>query len=133
MALVNSILLVDDDADDQEIFKTALLEVSKSVHFFTAGDGSDALMKLRTDVALPELILLDMNMPVMDGLETLRQLKGDEKLKQIPVIVYSTTITPGFREETQALGAAKFIIKPSNFSDLCQFIISLVEPGKEDG
>jgi CheY-like chemotaxis protein len=130
MALFKSILLVDDDLDDQEIFKTALSEVSQAVTCFTAGNGVDALEKMRNNPALPELILLDVNMPVMDGLETLKEIRNDEKLKQIPVVIYSTTAMPGYIEATKALGASKFIIKPSNYFDLCQLLLSLLDSAK---
>ncbi|HSC38325.1 MAG TPA: response regulator, partial [Chitinophagaceae bacterium] len=61
---IRSVLLVDDDIDDQDIFRTALMEVAGTVAFTTANNGEDALQKLHADTHYPDIIFLDINMPV---------------------------------------------------------------------
>ena len=87
-------LLVDDDPDDQEVFLTALADVSTSALCLVAPDGDRALELLYNEETMPDYIFLDLNMPRMNGFEFLAALKKSKILKNIPVIVYSTTAQP---------------------------------------
>ena len=83
-------LLVDDDVDDTSLFKEVLEEVTPSVVFNSAEDGSQALHYLKKETSiLPDVIFLDLNMPRMGGKECLKEIKSDEKLHSIPVIMYN--------------------------------------------
>src|SRR5215216_7180747 len=105
--------LADDDADDQEIFKEALSEIDKSIRCLTASSGEEALSKLTGGLKpLPDYIFLDLNMPRMDGLQCLTEIKKIKILKNIPVIIYSTSSAQKDVEETRKLGADYFITKP---------------------
>ena len=118
--------LVDDDADDVSIFKETLREVNPSIEFISAGDGHAALESLkRLQNDLPDIIFLDLNMPKMDGKECLAQLKRDTYLKNIPVIMYTTSCQSKDIEETMLKGAICFITKPSNIRELKNILHSI--------
>lgn len=124
---IQHILLVDDDADDQYVFKDALQNVAPSIIVDTAVDGIDALQKLSENRTLPQLIFLDLNMPRMNGKGFLKEIKSSQTLQSIPVIVYSTSSNPTDIEETKALGAKQFITKPNSYNELCEVLTSALQ------
>lgn len=125
--LQNQLLfLVDDDIDDHEIFKSALEKVDADLTLLTATNGFDALDMLAAASKLPDYIFVDLNMPRMGGMQFLKEIKQTDVLKNIPVIVYSTSSNPSDVAKTKELGAESFITKPSRFSDLCSLLQSLV-------
>jgi len=125
--LQNQLLfLVDDDLDDHEIFRSALEKVDASLVLLTATNGYDALNLLANANTLPDYIFVDLNMPRMGGLQFLKEIKQTDALKNIPVIIYSTSANPGDIAKTKELGAESFITKPSRFSDICSLLQSLV-------
>ena len=111
------ILLVDDDADDTLLLKDALLSANNQYNLEEANDGRKALNFLRNRKAdtLPCLIVLDINMPVLDGRELLAILKSDASLKEIPVLFFTTSSNPA-----DAKYAAQFkvdlLTKPFNLN-----------------
>ncbi|HVG40639.1 MAG TPA: response regulator, partial [Chitinophagaceae bacterium] len=112
-------LLVDDDADDTFLFREVLNEVEPSIELITAVDGEEALVKLgEQDRILPDLIFLDLNMPRMNGLQCLYEIKHDRALRSIPVIIYTTSSNSKDIEQCMQLGAACFITKQSNYKSL---------------
>ncbi|ANE51450.1 response regulator [Flavisolibacter tropicus] len=88
------ILHVDDDEDDLFIIGEALKTAHDSLHIVSAGDGNEALRYLQGSDTTPHLIILDINMPGMDGRETLKHLKQHEQWKSIPTVVLSTSSDP---------------------------------------
>ncbi len=122
------LLLVDDDTDDQEIFKSALSKVDGSLALVTASNGYEALNVLSAADTLPDIIFVDLNMPRMGGLQFLKEIKQTDTLKDIPVIIYTTSSNPIDIARTKELGAASFVTKPSRFSELCSFLQSLIAP-----
>jgi CheY-like chemotaxis protein len=125
--LQNQLLfLVDDDIDDHEIFKSALAKVDEDLALLTATNGYEALNLLSTASTLPDYIFVDLNMPRMGGLQFLKEIKQTDTLKNIPVIIYSTSSNPGDIAKTKQLGAISFVTKPSRFSDLCSLLQSLI-------
>ena len=121
-------LLVDDDNDDCEFFCEALNEVAPNIECSVANNGVEALKKLREDLTkLPDIIFLDLNMPCMDGRTCLKELKEDNTLKEIPVIIYTTSSNQHDIDETKALGAFHYLTKPSSFKDLREQIVSVLE------
>ena len=123
----NSLLLVDDDIDDQDIFRTALSEVAQSIVFHTANNGEEALRQLENSSAYPDIIFLDINMPILNGFDTLVQIKQHERLKHIPVFIYSTSVRQEDIDRARELGARDCIKKPSGFMEVCGFITSLLK------
>jgi len=122
-----NILIVDDDEDDRSIIVEILGELDKSIQHVSYEEGKDALDFLKGNHdALPDLIFLDLNMPMMDGKEFLKILKRDPVLMHIPVAIYTTSKLPQDVEETRILGASHFIVKPSNFQELKNEISDLL-------
>ncbi len=119
--------MVDDDVDDHEFFIEALKEIDPSIKCITAINGDQALQKLKECIGpLPDFIILDLNLPGMHGKKCLVEIKKDKNLCEIPVVIYSTTSEKKVIEETEALGAAYFISKPSKLSVLCDSIRHLL-------
>lgn len=114
-----SVFLVDDDADDQLLFGEALREIHSTALFETASDALDALKKLNTKVTIPELIFLDLNMPIMHGFECLKRIKANSTLQKIPVIIFTTSSSPLDIHTAKQLGAAAYFCKPMHFNHLC--------------
>lgn len=122
----NLLYLVDDDVDDHEIFKSALSQVDQSTQLMIAGNGQDALKVLASLEQLPDYIFVDLNMPRMGGIQFLSEIKKSEKLRNIPVIVYSTSNHPGDKEKAMEAGAEKFFTKPAKYTDLCDLLHALL-------
>lgn len=119
--------LVDDDADDVEIFSIAAAEIKRPIKCVTAVDGVDALHKLtRDEKFIPDFIFLDLNMPRMNGKQTLVEIKKIPRLAEIPVIIYSTSARPLDIEETLQLGAFHFLTKPSSITKLTKELSALI-------
>jgi len=119
------ILFVDDDADDRMLFMEAVKEVDESYECVTANDGRQALDLLNNVVqTLPDIIFLDINMPRLSGKKCLSEIKNNERLKHIPVIIYTTSKDVEESKELKEMGAYHFISKPSNAEDI-YFLISI--------
>ena len=126
------ILLIDDDPDDKLLFHEALVSVQSQTCFNYFGNGRDAINWLSKTEELPDYIFLDLNMPRMNGKETLEEIKKNPRLKPLPVIVYSTSNNEIDKQECKRLGAALYITKPYRLADLKEvivFAIKAVEPG----
>ena len=126
MAQTLNFFLVDDDTDDILLFKDVLKEVNPSIIFNSAEDGQQAIQFLKTNNShLPDVIFLDLNMPRMDGKQCLAEIKRDERLHKIPVIIYTTSSQSKDIEESIQKGALCFITKPSNIKELRNIISSI--------
>uniref|UniRef100_I2PX50 Response regulator with CheY-like receiver domain and winged-helix DNA-binding domain n=1 Tax=Desulfovibrio sp. U5L TaxID=596152 RepID=I2PX50_9BACT len=124
------ILLMEDDAGDAEIIREVLEEATFSVAIDHVPDGEQGLLFLRreggyADVDRPDLILLDLNMPLMDGREVLVELKRDRGLRTIPVLILSTSDAPRDIETSYALGANCYLRKPFGLDDFVHVIKSV--------
>jgi CheY-like chemotaxis protein len=116
------ILLADDDVDDTEMFCEAIENIDKSIVCHCAVNGKELLNKLNALVEKPQLIFLDVNMPVINGWECLRMLKEDEKYRNIPVIMISTSSHKKEMDIAWDLGALCYFIKPNNFNELSEVL-----------
>jgi CheY-like chemotaxis protein len=128
-------LIIDDDVEDQEIFLEALKQVDPTVVCYTATSGEEAFKKMETEVVLlPDLIFLDLNMPKLNGKQVLKEIKNSRLLRDVPVIMYSTSFAPRDIDEVKQIGAIHHLLKPSRFDDLCQSLnyILAVDWGKLD-
>jgi CheY-like chemotaxis protein len=114
-----TILYADDDKDDRDLLSEALEQIDPSISCITAHDGKEALSILQENRTLPDYIFLDVNMPVMDGKKCLTELKKNSKLKNIPVIIYSTTTNTEEIRDLYQLGASEFLCKTNSFGELC--------------
>ncbi|MCW3071937.1 MAG: response regulator receiver protein [Bacteroidetes bacterium] len=116
----NSIcLLIDDDNDDHEFFTEAVEALNCKVELIHARSGREALSLLeKMSKHFPDFIFLDLNMPAMNGMECLRKIKADARLKDIPVVMYSTSSNSNDISTSMANGAIDYVIKPSSISTL---------------
>lgn len=127
---IKTILLVDDDPDDQLLFAEALHDADDAVLCLTADNGIDALSKLNFGaMLLPNVIFMDVNMPKMNGIDCLKELKKTNLLKDIPVIMYSTSCSPDYQKECFDNGAVLYVEKPSDFLQLCNLLKQIVTEG----
>ena len=129
------ILMAEDDPDDRLLMEEAVAEAGLGVALRYVADGielMDHLDRIKAGHAdgqnsLPDLILLDLNMPRMDGREVLERIKADSDFRHIPVVVLTTTRSPEDQSSVRVLGAADFLVKPASFEDLVAQVRSLPE------
>ena len=112
------LMIVDDDELDRSFFLSAIRKNNPTFQCIEAKNGDDALKHLRKAKRLPDFIFLDLYMPKMDGRECLIELKMDDRLKNIPVIIYSSTENTIDNEFTHKLGADYFLTKLSDIYPL---------------
>lgn len=120
LSIINMLLLiVDDDDDDRGLFCEAILRIDPSIRCLTATDGKEAYDLLTELTVLPDIVFMDINMPVMDGKTCLTLVKGNEDLRDIPIVMWSTTMDKNEIEQLEQLGA-DFLSKPYNFEKLVE-------------
>ena len=132
MAKIKRILLAEDNENDVELTLTALQECRLSNEVEVVRDGAEALDYIyqrgkytgRGD-GLPCVILLDLKMPRMDGLEVLRQIKSDPALRHVPVVMLTSSREEKDLVESYDLGVNAFVVKPVNFDQFLQAIRAL--------
>lgn len=117
---IKLLLCIEDDEDDCAWIHEAAIEVDPDLIFVHKENGKQAmwfLNELKANSRYPCLILLDINMPIMDGKETLAAIKSDPKLKQIPVVVFTTSNSKADQQFCELHGA-EFISKPEKVAEL---------------
>ncbi|WP_343694347.1 response regulator [Flavobacterium sp.] len=115
--IYKNILQIDDDIDDCEFFMEALQAVS-TAEYVSIQNPVEALNKLIHKKISPDVIFLDLNMPIMSGLEFLIEIKKQESIKNIPIIVFSTSQFEEIKKKAKNYGADDFISKPNNLNEL---------------
>ena len=123
----NRVLLIDDDEDDRELFGEAIKEVKSSPVVTVIDNAVDALRKLISKEIIADLIFLDLNMPMMRGDEFLTLIKQHERLKEIPVIVLTTSSGEQVEKMVKGLGAREFVTKPPSFEGLVTILESFLK------
>jgi CheY-like chemotaxis protein len=127
------ILIADDDEDDRLMTKEALKEARLANDLYFVEDGEELMdylhnrgqYKDKKEAPCPGLILLDLNMPRKDGRQALKEIKADPKLKQIPIVVLTSSKEDGDITSTYDLGVSSYITKPVTFAALVEVMISL--------
>ena len=122
------IILADDDPDDCLIFSQVAKELKEEVNF-TCVESCKALMQFLDSSALPNIIFLDLNMPMLSGQECLKKIKQHEIWKGIPIVIYSTASRQDIIDQCYMLGANLYIVKPTSadkLRDIISWIISRV-------
>jgi two-component system, response regulator len=109
--LLHKILIVDDDPNDTFLTKRALSKSGFEVEVETAVGGECAIELLRNKDDIPSLILLDLKMPGMSGVDTLRQIRADSRLRNVRVIIVTNSLLESDKEESYAAGADGFLNK----------------------
>jgi CheY-like chemotaxis protein len=113
-----NLLLIDDDEDDQELFIEAAHEVSADIKVTVLPDAATALEKLSNKSVTADVIFSDLNMPRMTGQQFLLEIKRRPELKDIPVIIFSTSSHSHTMQLVRDFGAHDFITKPGLFNEL---------------
>jgi CheY-like chemotaxis protein len=128
-----SFLIIDDDADETELFHEAMENIDRSVSCHKAINGKDAFQKLSDqEIVRPDLIFLDINMPVMNGWQFLTRIKDTLSLKDIPVIMYSTSALTTDAKNAISAGALCFVTKPNSFHQLEKVLETVIHHIKND-
>lgn len=121
------IMLADDDEDDRLFFQEAFEEVKINYRISTFNDGEQLMAHLNeTSNPLPDIIFLDLNMPRKSGIECLKEIRANERLKKISVAIYSTSSSEQDIEDTFVSGANVYIRKPNDFNMLKKILSDVV-------
>jgi DNA-binding response OmpR family regulator len=124
----NLIFIVDDDPDDRQIILDAFLENKAQIDYVFIENAETLLENLYSDDSdYPGLILLDLNMPGMLGLQALKEIRGNKKFSQIPIIVLTTSTLEQDRRISYELGASCFLKKPDSFNELIDITNSIIK------
>lgn len=135
MTDVMEILLVEDSVEDVELTLRALRQHNLANKVHTVSDGVEALAYLETAVTMPRVVLLDLKLPRLNGLEVLKRLRDDERTRLLPVVMLTSSREGPDVERAYALGANSYIVKPVEFdafvravSDIGLYWLLLNEP-----
>lgn len=119
MREMKTCILIDDDEDDHLFFGAALKKHREQIHCTYYTDPQEALQKIIGDHGpRPTCIFVDLNMPILGGLDFLKILKKVPNLSKVPVVMYSTSSSTRDMDECRRFGAADYFIKPNNMNDL---------------
>ena len=119
--------MIDDDEDDREIFRDAIVKCNAEIDVLFAKDGVEALNLLKSSWIQPDAIFLDYNMPRMNGIECLKELKADKSTKEIPVVMYTTSGDQAQEKYILELGADYYMRKTNSFEQLCTELNRLLD------
>jgi len=123
-----NIVLADDDMDDRLLFEEAISEIDVKTKLSLFNDGK-ALMEYLTlpETVLPEIVFLDLNMPIKNGMQCLKEIRKNETLKDLCVAIYSTSSSEEDIENTFINGANVYINKPNSYSALKKVIAKTIK------
>lgn len=128
MSDILNLLLADDDFDDAYFFKEAIQTLPKPLNIVVVRNGEELMRYLNEHTGkLPELLFMDLNMPLKNGFECLEEIKTNEKLKSLPVVIYTTSDQKEILEPLYKAGAQFFVQKPDNFPKLRSIVIKVIE------
>jgi len=127
----SNILLADDDDDDRLLFTDVLREHGLESRLTFALNGEHLMTLLRSE-NLPDVLFLDLNMPLKNGIECLEEIRSDEKLKDLPVVIFSTSAHPGTISQMYDIGAHLYVRKPNDFGALRQAISEVLKRNWEN-
>lgn len=125
------ILIAEDDSDDADIICDAFTKNNNFEKVNLVANGEELLNYLKNSSnKIPDVILTDINMPIVDGIEALQEILNTTELKNIPCFVYSTSINPAYKEKCDLLGIKAYLIKPysiEGFDEIPKSILSMIE------
>ncbi len=123
------VYLVDDDSEEADLFADAASKVNQTVEIVWYADVMEALENLlKEDVEAPVLLFLDLNIPKVSGKDLLRLLRQNKATSQIPVVIYSTSISKKDIEDTAPYNVTSYLQKPEDFTTLCNKLAALLTP-----
>lgn len=120
-------MLAEDDVDDQMFFKDALHEICSEIKLQVKENGEELMTALNTNWnTIPDVIFIDLNMPIKDGFTCLKEIRINEKLKDCIVIILTTSNNPEHIELAYQFGVTLFVSKPNNFYDLKSILTNIL-------
>ena len=126
---VTKVVLVEDDADDVEFFQEAVSDLSYDIKVTVYRNGQEFMDGIQAEkTELPDLVFLDLNMPIKNGVQTLKELRNIPEFQKIPVVaIYSTLRSESDHAQTFLLGADAFITKPTDYKEMKKIIKTLFD------
>jgi CheY-like chemotaxis protein len=123
----NLVFIVDDDPDDRQIILDAFLKNNPDLDYEFINSANDLLSRLYgMESPYPDLILLDLNMPGIMGLQALKEIRQNKKFSQIPIVVLTTSTLNNDRKSAYELGASCFLTKPDSFSEMISYSNAMI-------
>jgi len=119
------ILLVEDNPNDAELTQRALRKTDIGARLLIARDGAEAIERVLTEGVRPRVIFLDLKLPKIDGMEVLRRIRADERTKQIPVVVLTSSQEERDITESYKLGVNSYVVKPVEFDKFYKTVSDL--------
>lgn len=118
----HNIFYTDDDIDDRDFFVDAVREISDCLQVITHCNGNELMKMLHNPPPTPLFLFLDLNMPVKNGFEVLKEIRAFEHLRNLPIIVFSTSDNEEIVNTTRELGASLYVTKPTSYHALKKII-----------
>ncbi|MEI2653767.1 MAG: response regulator [Microthrixaceae bacterium] len=139
----NAVMMVEDDASHADLFRLAWNDAEAPAHLTVVASGDEALSRLGVGspgapARTPRLILLDLNLPGLDGREVLGAIRADHHYEDVPIVIFSTSRSPDDIAQTTAAGADDYVVKPLRYVDLLTVVAGITErwlstePGEGD-
>jgi CheY-like chemotaxis protein len=129
-----NILLADDSADEHFLFLHTMKNVDTDVKIYTVLNGVELIKWLnQPDAVMPDLLFLDLNMPLKNGKETLKEIRKNDRFADLNVLIYSTSDEKRDVDETFALGANLYVKKPQDYNELERTLSKLISLYREKG
>ena len=130
---LKNIILAEDDGEDADIFREILAELNPAISLTVVENGILLMALLERTEQLPDLIFIDINMPVKNGLQCLKEIKNDDKLNKISTIILSTSSHQKQIDESYSNGAFLYITKPTSYTEFKSLLLKCVQPvGKDE-
>jgi CheY-like chemotaxis protein len=127
---ITRILCVDDDDDDASLLETVVTTLYSGIEFVKCYGGIEALEVLRTSIV--DIILLDVNMPILNGFDCLKEIRKERRLRNIPIFMLSTSASQRDVALALELGARKFLTKPNSYGDICAMVGEIIYDCREE-
>ncbi len=121
------IFYTDDDEDDQLLFTEIIKNIDKGHQVLLQSHGAELIDVLKENTIAPDLVFLDLNMPHKNGMQVLKEMKDDDDLSKLPVVIFSTSNNLENVEYCKELGANGYICKPTSFTDMRKIFEKVLE------
>lgn len=120
-----NIFVVDDDEDDQFLIRHVLKQHTPDSSVRVLQDGEELLIALAEEELLPSLVLLDVNMPRMGGLEALRHIRAERSYDRLPIVILTTSDSEADRQQATSLQATDYLVKPGTIDQMNRLILTV--------
>lgn len=117
-----TLFYAEDDEDDVFLFQSVLNDINIKHELIVSNNGQELIDHLNNPPPSPNLVFIDLNMPVKNGLDSLQEIREDVKFGKVPIIILSTSSDEAAIEKAKSLGADMYIVKPTNYAKLKEFL-----------